>query len=425
MKRVSTAMLLGMLTAAAFLSAGQLPHPDPCDADNGGLTLPSGFCAAIVADGLGPARHLTVAPNGDLFVELHAPDATPSIVALRDTDGDGRFDQQERFGEGLSGTAIAWHNNYLYVGADTQLVRFQMDGVSLRPISAAEVIVGGLPDGGAHAAKSFAFGEHGEVYIHVGAPTNACQGSGDRDAGVPGERPCPDLTLGAGIWKYSADTPGQLHASQNRFATGIRHTVGVVWNASTHSVWAVQNGRDQLSLWSGFDAEANANLPAEELLDVTQDADFGWPYCYFDPFQNKRVQAPEYAGDGHTVGDCAKYARPTATFPAHYAPLDLLFYAGSQFPAQYHNGVFVSFHGSWNRSPLPEAGYNVMFQPLRGNVTSGSAVIFADGFAETPAPSPSSAQHRPVGLAEAHDGAMYVSDDSGGRIWKISYIGGR
>jgi glucose/arabinose dehydrogenase len=137
------------------------------------------------------------------------------------------------------------------------------------------------------------------------------------------------------------------------------------------------------------------------------------------------VQAPEYGGDGRNVGDCAKYARPVATSPAHYAPLDLLFYVGSQFPSQYRNGAFVSFHGSWNRSPLPEAGYNVMFQPLRGKTAPGTAVVFADGFAGTATPTPSSAQHRPVGLAEAPDGAIYVSDDSGGRIWKISYIGSR
>ena len=180
-----------------------------------------------------------------------------------------------------------------------------------------------------------------------------------------------------------------------------------------------------MNLWPQFDATANASLPAEEILDVRQSADFGWPYCYFDPFQNKRVEAPEYGGDGRKTGDCARYAKPAATFPAHYAPLDLLFYSGATFPAQYRSGVFVSFHGSWNRAPLPEEGYNVMFLPMRGNAASGPASVFADGFAGTPAPSPTSAQHRPVGLAESRDGGMYVSDDSNGRIWKISYIGTR
>ena len=414
-----------MLAAAALTSASQLTRREPCDADNGGLALLPGFCAAIVADGLGPARHLTVAPNGDLYVELHDKGIEGSVVALRDIDGDGRYDQQQRFGAGLGGTAIAWRNNFLYVGADTQIVRFPMDGVALLPIGPPEIIVGGLPDAGAHAAKSFALGDRGDIYVHVGAPTNACQTGGDRRPGVPGQRPCPDLTLHAGIWRYSAETPGQSHAAQNRFATGIRHTVGVAWNPATHSLWAVQNGRDQLNLWPAFDIVENANLPGEELLEITQGADFGWPYCYFDPFEGKRVEAPEYGGDGNRTAECVRYTKPSATFPAHYAPLDLLFYAGSQFPGEYRNGVFVAFHGSWNRSPLPEGGYNVMFQPMRGDASSGPAVVFADNFAGTSHPTPGSAQHRPVGLAESPDGALYVSDDVRGRIWKISYIGER
>ena len=135
------------------------------------------------------------------------------------------------------------------------------------------------------------------------------------------------------------------------------------------------------------------------------------------------MQAPEYGGDGRKEADCARYTKPVATFPAHYAPLELLFYTGTQFPEQYRNGVFVAFHGSWNRSPLPQGGYNVMFLPLNREAAAGSARVFADGFAGTSAPSPGSAQHRPVGLAQAPDGGLYVSDDAGGRIWKISYTG--
>jgi glucose/arabinose dehydrogenase len=422
MARVSTAVLVSMLAAyASLLAARQFSIPSACDPDNGGLTLIAGFCASVVADNLGPARHIAVAPNGDLYVELH-DDSAPggSVIALRDTDGDGRFDERQHFATGVGGSAVAWRNNQLYVGADTKIVRFQMDGVALLPIGPPEVVVDDLPDAGGHSAKSFAFGEHGEIYVHVGAPTNNCQTS-DRVAGAPGRRPCPDLTLGAGIWQYEADSVGQAHSASNRFATGIRHTVGVAWNTTTHSLWTVQNGRDQLDLWPAFDAVKNAELPAEELQEIKQGADYGWPYCYFDPFLNTRVEAPEYGGDGRAVADCAKYAKPVATFPAHYAPLDLLFYTGTQFPAQYRNGVFVAFHGSWNRSPLPQAGYNVMFQPLKGDISSGEALVFADGFAGTSRPSPGSAQHRPVGLAEAPDGSLYVSDDSGGRIWRISY----
>ena len=160
-----------------------------------------------MADNLGSARHIAVAPNGDLYVELHDDNAPGgAVVALRDIDGDCRFDDQQHFGPGLGGTAIA------YVGSDTRIVRFQMDGVALLPIGPPEIIVGDLPNDGSHSAKSFAFGEHGEIYVHVGAPTNACQ-RGDRVPGVPGQRPCPDLALNAGIWKYDADGRGQSRLS--------------------------------------------------------------------------------------------------------------------------------------------------------------------------------------------------------------------
>ena len=160
------------------------PGPSLCAPSGPGLRIP----ITVVADTLGPARHITVAPNGDLYVELH-DDKAPggSVVALRDTDGDGRFDEQQHFGAGLGGSAIAWRNNQLYVGADTTIVRFQMDGIALLPIGPPEVIVDGLPDAGGHSAKSFAFGEHGEIFVHVGAPTNNCQTS-DRVAGAPGRR---------------------------------------------------------------------------------------------------------------------------------------------------------------------------------------------------------------------------------------------
>ena len=161
------------------------------------------------------------------------------------------------------------------------------------------------------------------------------------------------------------------------------------------------------------------------MLLLKKNGDYGWPECYYDAFQQKLVLAPEYGGDGKKVDQCAQKKEPVATFPGHWAPNALFFYSGSMFPARYKDGAFIAFHGSWNRSPLPEAGYNVMFQPLRGHVADGPAVVFADGFAGTSQPTPGSAQHRPVGLAESPDGGLYMSDDVGGRIWKIVYIGDR
>jgi mono/diheme cytochrome c family protein len=164
-------------------------------------------------------------------------------------------------------------------------------------------------------------------------------------------------------------------------------------------------------------------LPAEELLLLTAGADYGWPECYYDQHQKKLVLAPEYGGDGgKTVGLCAQRQGPVAAFPGHWAPNDLAIYHGDKFPSGYRGGAFIAFHGSWNRAPLPQEGYNVVFQPLAAGKASGPFVVFADGFAGAHK-DPGQAAFRPTGLAEAPDGALYVADDVHGRIWRITYNG--
>ena len=152
--------------------------------------------------------------------------------------------------------------------------------------------------------------------------------------------------------------------------------------------------------------------------------DYGWPECYYDPFQKKLVLAPEYGGDGgKAVGPCANKLAPAAVFPAHWAPNAMVHYDKKQFPARYRDGVFIAFHGSWNRAPYPQGGYNVVFQPLAGDHASGNCEIFADGFAGAVV-TPEGAEHRPAGLAVGPDGSLYVSDDVRGRIYRIVYQGG-
>jgi mono/diheme cytochrome c family protein len=135
------------------------------------------------------------------------------------------------------------------------------------------------------------------------------------------------------------------------------------------------------------------------------------------------VLAPEYGGDGQNAGLCADKLPPVAAYPAHWAPNAALFYDGSKFPSHYHQGIFIAFHGSWNRAPYAQGGYNVVFQPMNGEHTAGNCEIFADGFAASEK-SPDKASHRPSGLALAADGALYVSDDVGGRIYRITYKAG-
>jgi glucose/arabinose dehydrogenase len=423
----STLTALTVVIAAAAMSAQQAKPSGPCDPGNGGLTLPAGFCASVVADNLGAARHIVVSPRGDLYVMLNKERQGGGVVALRDADGDGRFERQENFGKGLFGTGIAWRNDYLYVGADTRIVRYKVGNGELAPTAQPEVIVDGFPDQRAHPTKPIAFGDNGDLYVAIGAPSNACQ-MPDRRAGVAGQQPCSLLTLHGGVWKYQADRGSQKHAADKRIATGVRHDVGITWNPATHTLYGVQNGRDSLdTLFPGkFNASQNANVTGEELQRIKDGSNFGWPYCYYDNQQKKRVLAPEYGGDGRQAGDCARYDPPLATFPAHNAPLSILFYSGSQFPAEYRGGAFVAFHGSWNRAPLPMDGYNVRFVPFTGDNVSGADRVFASGFPGKPQiMQPGDANYRPVGLAQGRDGSLFVSDDAKGRIWRISYTGAR
>jgi glucose/arabinose dehydrogenase len=423
MRRLFAALALAAIAALGVATAQPRPGP-ACAPGNGGITLPAGFCASVVADNLGGARHLAVSSRGDLYVALRR-EGTPAgaVVALRDANGDGIFEQQERFGAGLAGTSLAFRGEHLYVGANDRIVRFRM-GTGLVPTGEPQTIVT-LPDDRQHAAKPFAFGPDGELFVHVGAPSNNCQ-KDDRKEGVSGQQPCALLTTHGGVWKYDADTPNQTHTPDKRYVTGIRHTVSLVWNPATRALYGVQHGRDQLdTMWPTlFDAKQNAQLPAEELQIYTDGANFGWPYCYYDPFQQKRVLAPEYGGDGKKEGDCARFSAPLVPFAAHMAPNALLFYTGAQFPAEYRDGAFVAFHGSWNRAPLPQEGYKVMFVPFTKGKPAGEPRVFADKFGGAErVMDPRNATYRPSGLALARDGSLYVSEDAKGRIWRISYVG--
>lgn len=401
-----------------------------CDADNGGLTLADGFCAQVVHEGVGEGRHLAVADNGDIYVALRQAQGGPNdqgIVALRDTDGDGRADQEERFGE-YRGTGIAIHNGYLYFATDTSVVRYPMPtGSELVPTGPAEMVVSGFPVQRAHAAKTMAF-DGSRMWVNVGAPSNNCGGETDRQPGATGQQPCPELEDHGGVWLFS-DEPGQTFADGERYISGTRNAMAIGYNPMDSELWGVQHGRDQLDVVDreDFTAEGNATRPAEELLRMTEGTTFSWPYCFWDNETGLRLQAPEYGGDGtaDSVGDCDQYPEPVAAFGGHWAPIDILFYQGDSYPERYRNGAFIAFHGSWNRAPLPQAGYQVVFQPLSGATSDGEYEVFANGFAGMESiPSPDQAAHRPVGLATGPDGSVYISDSVEGRIWRVRYTGG-
>jgi len=405
------------------IAAAQLPE---CDPDNGGIELPEGFCAVVVADSVGSARHIVVDQSGDVYVAIRQTQAVPGgIVALRDTTGDGRADVMEKFGP-VGGTGIDLRDGYLYFAPDTALIRYPLAADAFVPDGSYEMVVSGLPVGGAHAAKPFTFDDQGNIYVNIGAPSNACQEQ-DRTVGSPAPDPCPLLERFGGIWRFPAHRTGLTYdADGERFATGIRNAVALDWNSNTNNLYALQHGRDMLSvLFSDlYTEEESAELPAEEFFLINEGDDFGWPYCYYDQIQNKKVLAPEYGGDGTEVGRCEQAENPIMAFPGHWAPNDLLFYDGSQFPQRYRNGAFIAFHGSWNRAPLPQQGYKVVFVPFDGETPSGEYEVFADGFkgVET-LENPSDAAYRPVGLAVGPDGSLYISDSQKGRIWRVMYKG--
>jgi glucose/arabinose dehydrogenase len=407
-----------------------------CSADNGGITLPAGFCAVVVSDVLSSGvaarlRHIAVTPSGDVFVAVNSPgNNNPpfGIVGLHDQDGDGRADQESRFSANLGGSGIAWGQGNLYFGANDRVVRFVLPDGQLSPTAAAEVVVSGLPNTDDHISKTLVLADAQRLFVNIGSGSNACQVE-DREAQSPGMSPCPELPTRAGVWLFNPAGTNQAQSAGRRYATGLRNMVALAVNPMNDELYGVQHGRDMLfENWPQFfTVEEDAVLPAEEFIRITDGSNNGWPYCYYDAVtENRKVLAPEYGGNGQLVSgsgfNCATYTQPLATFGGHWAPNGMTFYTGTQFPDRYRNGVFIAFHGGFDRAPLPNEGYNVMFVPMAANGTpSGPAEVFADGFAGSTGPLPANARHRPVGITEGPDGSLYISDDRGGRIWRVVY----
>ena len=410
------------LSIITFLSILTLHAAPKCDADNGGIKLPEGFCAQLAVEGIGAGRHAVVTPNGDVYVALMSGRGSKGgVAALRDADGDGKFETIEKFGD-LSSTGIGLRNGYLYVATVNSVIRYKMTPGQLKPSGEAEVVVANLPGEREHGDKGLTFDGKGFLYVNVGSPSNACQAQ-NRRKGAPGQDPCPILEEHGGVWRFDENKLGQKESDGVRWATGFRQEPAITWHDG--KLYIVMNSRDQLdTLWpEKFTAEDNATRPAEPMFRVDkQGENFGWPFCFFDYLTQKPVLNPEYGGDGKEVGRCDKFSLPIVSFPAHWAPVDVEFYTGSQFPAKYKGGAFIAFHGSWNRSPMPQEGYNVTFQPFSGEKPSGKFEIFASGFpGKAEIKTSNEATTRADGVAQAPDGSIYITDSEKGKVWHVMY----
>ncbi len=380
------------------------------------IQTPEGFSVEIVAKDLGAIRHLTVSKNGDIYANRSVLKDGKAIILLKDIDKDGTIDEQKQFAD-EPGTGILSSNGYLYASSNTAIYRYALnEDEEIIDTENPEKIVEGLIDMGRDNAKSFVIDNNSNIYVTIGSWNDACRD----DETKTGIMPCTILDSAGGIWKFKADKLNQTYADGTRFATGLKNAVGTAWNFKTNSLFATVHGRGGLSTFYPelYTTKQNGELPAETLYELTENADAGWPYIYYDQFKKKKILSPEYGGDGEkTAGEDA--LDPIMAFPAHLGPNDLLFYTGKMFPAKYNNGAFIAFH---NQSPELKKGFFVAFVPFENGKPSGEWEIFADNFAGIDLANPSGpVQHRPCGLAQGPKGELYVSDDLGGTLFKISY----
>lgn len=414
-RTVSIVVLSAALASAAPLAAqragARTASGVACETDNGGLVVPSGFCAVTVSRNLGPVRQMVVAPNGDLYaaVSAVANAGAGGVVAFRDTSGDGRADMRAEFGPG-GGNDVKLHDGYLYFALNDRVVRWKLTPGKLEPDGPEETVVSGLPVGGDHVAKSLVFvGD--TMIVNFGSATNSCQET-DRLPASRGHDPCRELAERAGLWAFAASRTGQTVADGSRYATGLRNAMALAVEPSSGLLYAGVHGMDELSQSWGFSNEVNANNPAELFAQVRRGQSYGWPYCYFSNQYDRMVTAPEYGGDGKRDDRCGGVSRPAIAFPGHWAPMALAFYTSAAFGAKYRNGAFMAWRGSWNRAPLPQEGYRVVFIPFAHGKPVGTYETFATGRGGPTA-------LRATGVAVAPDGSLYISADRNEKIWKV------
>ncbi|HWP38338.1 MAG TPA: PQQ-dependent sugar dehydrogenase [Gemmatimonadales bacterium] len=343
------------------------------------LVLPEGFSVSVYAERLNDVRMMTLGPGGELFASLSSPGR---IVRLPDLDRDGVADEIVTVAQGLHDPhGLAFRGDTLYVAESSRVVR--IDAPGRVPV----VVVPDLPSGGGHHTRTLLIHE-GYLYVSIGSSCNICDERDPRRAAVV---------------RYGLDGGGE-----RLFATGLRNAVGLAVHPESGEIWATNNDRDNLG----------DDLPPDRVNILREGGFYGWPQCYLPGRAN-----PEYSDyDG-----CDRVIGPAVSLPAHVAPLGLAFYTGQMFPDEFLGDLFIALHGSWNRS-VP-VGYEVVrvdvvdgkpaggTRPfVRGWLTGGRRLL-SYGVGE--------AWGRPVDVLVAPDGALLISDDQGGRIFRVAFHGRR
>lgn len=408
--------------ALCFLSApAWADEPD-------GLKLPPGFHASVAAEGLTGARHIAVRANGDVYISTRTPKGAPSagIIALH-IGPDGKADRTEHFGTVDGGTGLRFYHGALYAASVTGVYRFEFTDDALTPSAPPQLVVGGMPADG-ETNRPIAFDDKGGLYVAVGSSGNICTDANTPKGAKPvGLTPCPGLAGRGGVWRFDAGKPNQKFPDDGKqVATGIRDMIALDWRKGDHLYGAMQDRNGTSATWPDLVSAADEQNIAEEMHRLVKGSNLGWPTTYFDSARHIRLKAPEYGGDGKTPVTTGGFSAPVVAFAGHSVPMDLIFYTGKQFPKSYLGGAFVAFHGGAGPAiPGGRNGYDVVFVPFDSKGHPGAVQVFADGFAGAAPESRNSvtAAYRPVGVAVAPDGSLYVTESQKGKLWRITYTG--
>jgi len=366
-----------ILFTCALLSSGAcihlgLPVSGNQDLPLNKIRLPDGFEISIYASDVPGARSMALGPNGTLFVGTRVG----KVYAIVDRNRDNRADEVITVARDLRmPNGVAFRGGALYVGEVSRVLRYDNIEARLSNPPTPVVVNDTFPGDRHHGWKFIRFGPDGQLYVPVGAPCNVCERSDGRYALIM--RMNPD---GTGL---------------EVFARGVRNTVGFDWHPETKTLWFTDNGRD----WLGDD------VPPDELNHAPQKGlHFGFPYCH-----GGDISDPEF-GEKHA---CEEFVPPAMKLGPHVAAIGMRFYTGTMFPDRYRNQIFIAEHGSWNRStPI---GYRVTLVRLEEN-RAATYEVFAEGWLQGDA-----AWGRPADVLVMPDGALLVSDDRAGVIYRIFY----